>query len=127
MSLKQFGCLIVCLASFYLATAQIAIDADDVPTFSTAAQGDLYLDENGVIYIGLQTGSLSLLSDFKPKDISNELLFEDNNYFYISMLVANTDYLVVRMDKSDVNIEGRASGAGAQPMDLASVQSLTYQ
>lgn len=51
---------ISCLMIFSLpfVQAQIAINSSAVPTFNTAGQGDLYVDENDLYYIGLQDGSL---------------------------------------------------------------------
>ena len=60
------------------------------------------------------------------KDVNAELLFEDANYCYVSMTENTSDFVVIRYDKTDVNIEQRAAGTGAQPNTLAQVQGLTY-
>ncbi|PQJ21185.1 hypothetical protein [Tenacibaculum sp. SG-28] len=59
-------------------------------------------------------------------NIENELLFEDDDFCYVSMLSNQTEYLVIRYHKADPNIETRATGAVPQPSSLAAVQALTF-
>ncbi len=60
------------------------------------------------------------------KDVNSELMFEDDDYCYVSMIESGTEYLVIRYDKTDVNVEARSTGTGSQPNTLAAVQALTY-
>lgn len=43
--------------------AQISINSSVIPNFDEAGQGDLYLDEKGVYYIGLDNGKLKALGN----------------------------------------------------------------
>ncbi|MFC5046555.1 hypothetical protein ACFSTE_02975 [Aquimarina hainanensis] len=60
------------------------------------------------------------------KNMTDELIFEDEDYCYVSMVEDGSNYLVIRYDKTDVNVEESATGTGAQPSTLAQVQGLTY-
>ena len=53
-------------------------------------------------------------------------MFEDDDYCYVSMIENGTGFLVIRYDKTDINVEMRSTGTGAQPSTLAEVQALTY-
>lgn len=58
------GLLFIFLWCFALMShAQISVNSSAISTFNTAAQGDLYLDENGVYYIGLEDGTLKALGN----------------------------------------------------------------
>jgi len=59
-------------------------------------------------------------------DAENEIFLEDSTYFYVSLKVGSGDFKVVRYDRSDHNLEAVSEGTGIQPVDLISVQSLTY-
>ncbi len=60
------------------------------------------------------------------RDVKDELIFDDANFCYISMVEDSGDYLVIRYDKADVNVETRSSGTGSQPNTLVLLQGLTY-
>jgi hypothetical protein len=49
---------IACFLLVGNAFGQISVLSSSVPSFTTASQGDLYVDENDVYYIGLDDGSL---------------------------------------------------------------------
>lgn len=55
--MKYFILYIAILLSFF-SNAQELISSASVSTFNTAGQGDLYVDENNVYYIGLEDGGL---------------------------------------------------------------------
>jgi len=59
-------------------------------------------------------------------EIDNEIFLEDDDYFYVSLKVGSGSFKVVRYDRSDHNQEAVSEGSGTQPIDLISVQSLTY-
>ncbi len=108
-------------------SSQINITSSEVKDYNTASQGDYYVTtDTNELYIGLEDGSLRFVSDFTNKLVQNELAFEDDDYLYISMKINTNDYLVIRYNKTDLNIEKEASGTGTQPSDLQTVQGLTY-
>jgi hypothetical protein len=122
--------LFICLglsATLQAQTDRTEAQINTLITNSTAISGDMYHDtDNDLYYMGLDSGGLQLVSDFIALEISNEQLFENANYIYISMQKGTNAYVVNRYDKSDVNQEDQATGTGAQPSDLASVEALTY-
>ncbi|APD06815.1 hypothetical protein UJ101_01296 [Flavobacteriaceae bacterium UJ101] len=115
----------LCFMNFL--SSQINITSSEVKDYNTASQGDYYVTtDTNELYIGLEDGSLRFVSDFTNKLVQNELAFEDDDYLYISMKINTNDYLVIRYNKTDLNIEKEASGTGTQPSDLQTVQGLTY-
>ena len=58
--------------------------------------------------------------------ISNELFFEDTNYYYISMSKNSSSWIVTRYSRANPNLEARATGTNAQPSTLADCVPLTY-
>lgn len=67
------------------------------------------------------------------KKVTNELFIDDaddeNLYYYVSVLVDISEWEVTRYSKADINAESKAQGmvvTTAQPSDLASVKSLSY-
>ncbi|SEB54608.1 hypothetical protein SAMN04489761_1320 [Tenacibaculum sp. MAR_2009_124] len=60
------------------------------------------------------------------KDVTAELIFEDDDYCYVSLVENGSDFLVIRYDKTDINVEARSTGTGTQPNTLSQVQALTY-
>lgn len=125
-----FGLCLLC----GVAGAQVAVGGDyttaqiqTIISDSSAAEGDIYHDsQTDAYYIGTTSGALNFLSNFKLKQVSNELTFEDANYYYVSMQIGVGDYKVVRYDKLDVNIEEVSVGTGVQPASLVAVQGLVY-
>ncbi len=57
--------LFVFLLGINLGLAQTVINSKNVRTYTTASEGDFYIDENGVNYVGLTDGSLQILADIK--------------------------------------------------------------
>jgi hypothetical protein len=110
------------------ANAQISLPANtNISTYNTASEGDYYqVTGNPELYIGMQNGSLKIVSDFQPKKVENELFFEDNSFYYVSMRINTNDFKVIRYNKTDLNDEQEASGTATQPNTLALVQGLTY-
>lgn len=119
--------LIVSLFFMNFLNAQTQITSSQVADYNTAAQGDYYITtDTNELYLGSENGSLRYISDFTNKLVQNELLFEDADYFYVSMKINTNNYLVTRYDKTDLNKEKEAIGTGTQPADLTTVQGLTY-
>ena len=58
--------------------------------------------------------------------ITNEILLEDTNFIYVSVLINGTNWMVTRYHKNSLNTETLAMGAGAQPTTLAAVTALTF-
>ncbi len=98
----------------------------DMNSITTPFEGSLaYSLDDSTIYVF--DGSIwASLKGFKPQLVENELYFEDDDYHYVSLQIETTDYLVKRYAKDDINDEGEASGTGAQPTDLVTIQGLTF-
>lgn len=104
-----------------------ATAANTLSTTNAAREGfQYYTTDTKVLYIGLNDGTLQVISDFTPQQISNELYFDDVDYYYVSMQVGSSDYLVIRYSKTNLNVEEESAGTGTQPSNLTSVQGLTY-
>lgn len=130
MKFLKFISFLFLFMNMYSLQAQNSYTSTQINTIisdSSAGEGDLYYDmDNDLYYLGVTDGSLTILSDFQPTKISNDLYFEDDDYMFVSMKVGNDDYKVVRYTKTDINEEKEAIGTGVQPSDLVSVQALTY-
>jgi hypothetical protein len=102
---------------------------NDLTTDGTVNGQLVYLTENATnrslgfyFWNGATWASIATSS----KSVTNELCFEDNNYYYVSLLINGTTWEAYQYDKTDVNTEGSAVGVGAQPSTLAELQVLTY-
>ncbi len=60
------------------------------------------------------------------QQVTNELIFEDDDYCYVSLLINMVMWEVTRYTRADINEEVTVRGTGAQPSSLADVQALTY-
>ena len=99
----------------------------DVSSLTGVSQGNIvYIENEDALYIFDGTNWKAILDSESSDDISNELFFEDVNYYYVSVAVNTTDWMVTRYDRTDINTEGNAMGTGAQPADLATLAGLTY-
>lgn len=83
--MRKVVLLIVVFSIFGLSGvySQIAIDTADIPTFNSAAEGDLYIDENNAYYIGQQDGSLKLIGNIEriiSSDNSVNISNSNNTY-----------------------------------------------
>lgn len=58
--------------------------------------------------------------------ITNEVLVEDTDYIYVSVLINGTSWMVTRYHRVDINTETSAMGTGTQPTALAAIATLTY-
>ncbi len=58
--------------------------------------------------------------------ITNEVLVEDIDYIYVSVLINGTSWMVTRYHRIDINTETSAMGTGTQPTALAAIAALTY-
>lgn len=52
-------------------TAQIIINSNEVDTFQTAGEGDLYIDNDSIFYIGVQSGKLKELGIVTEKGVND--------------------------------------------------------
>lgn len=57
--------LFVSISFSLMGYSQTLISSSAVSGYSTASEGDFYIDDNGVNYVGLTNGSLQILSDIK--------------------------------------------------------------
>ncbi|WP_075344597.1 hypothetical protein [Tenacibaculum agarivorans] len=69
---------------------------------------------------------VKLFSDNTKVIVDNELFFEDSNYYYVSVRINTTDWMVSRFSKTNLNDETFAMGTGTQPNDLTTITGLTY-
>jgi hypothetical protein len=60
--------LILCVLTTY---AQVSINSNAVSMYTSASQGDIYVDDNGVYYLGLDDGSLKEIGLVTEKGINN--------------------------------------------------------
>lgn len=99
----------------------------DVTSVSGFAEGNMvYISDEDTLYVFDGANWVAFLDSNSKDNIDNELIFEDANYYYVSVAVNTTDWMVTRYDRSDINAEASAMGTGAQPSDLASVSGLSY-
>ena len=94
---------------------------------------------NGMLLYATENKNAYLRADnaWKPityNNVTNELIFEGagatSNFYYVSMRI-DTDWKVIRYDKTDVNVEDEAtisnnSGQTTQPTTLATCEALNY-
>lgn len=99
----------------------------DVTSQTGFSEGNLvYVTDVNKIYIFDGTQWVEMLDSTARNTITNELYFEDATYYYVSVVVNASDWMVTRYDRSNINTEDNAMGTGAQPSDLATVSGLTY-
>lgn len=85
-----------------------------------------YVEDVDQIYMFNGTSWIIVTNENTNDKIDNELFFEDTNYYYVSVLINTTDWMVTRYDRSNINTEANAMGTGTQPADLTTVAALPY-
>jgi len=99
----------------------------DVTSLSGFSQGNIiYIEDEDTLYFFDGVNWLAFLDTSSRDSIDNELFFEDVDYYYVSVIVNSSDWMVTRYDRTDINVENSAMGAGTQPADLTTVSGLTY-
>lgn len=83
-----------------------------------------YVDDEKSIYLFDSQKWIRLLSN-SPL-ITNELIFDNEDFIYVSVVVNDTNWLVTRYHKDDINTETIALGSGSQPASLPEVAGLSY-
>ena len=97
-------------------------------------------NSNGTITITYDDGTTFTTSSlFTTKTIANDMIFDgdsdsdsaNDNFYYVSMVV-NDDWLVVRYDKANINLEKKATNTNnpsqtTQPTTIAICTGLTYE
>lgn len=128
---------IICCISFFT-TAQmdpaLLIGINTATTVEIAAIPKTNVSEGSLIYnsdlkslLHFNNSEWVIVSDEGNRTkISNELIFDDTTYYYVSMTRNTTKWIVIRYDKSNINAETMASGEGSQPLTLAECIPLTY-
>ncbi len=102
-------------------------DNTEMLTISGANSGAiLYNISEEEIFMFNGSNWVKILSDNSKDVVDNELFFEDTNYYYVSVRMNTTDWMVSRYSKTDLNIEDVSMGSGSQPADLTTVTGLTY-
>lgn len=103
----------------------IASSLTDITGLSGVNNGSLvYVDSEKSMYIYNNTSWVKVI-DNSPV-ITNEIMVEDDDYLYVSVLIDGTDWQVTRFHKNDINTETTASGNGTQPTTLTAIAALTY-
>lgn len=80
-----------------LCFAQTLINSSNVSGYSEASEGDFYIDENGVNYVGLTDGSLQILSDIKSitsTDGSISITTDSDNNINLSASALSSNWLL---------------------------------
>ncbi len=85
-----------------------------------------YSTDEKIFYYYDGTTWVKLFSENTQIIVDNELFFEDTNYFYVSVRINATDWMVSRFSRTDLNDEAFAMGTGAQPADLTTITGLTF-
>lgn len=99
----------------------------DVNTLTGVNPGNIvYIEDINKIYTFNGTAWVEILDETKKIIAENELLFEDVNYYYVSIIINTSDWMVTRFNKANINDEGNASGTGTQPNTLVACTGLTY-
>ena len=85
-----------------------------------------YSTDEKLFYYYDGTKWVKLFSENSKIIVDNELFFEDSNYYYISVRINSTDWMVSRFSRTNLNDETFAMGTGTQPADLATISGLTF-
>jgi hypothetical protein len=107
------------------------INSDNVTTNATAPTvnniGDIWFDTNSTPNtLNVWNGTAWSNGAWPSNKVTNELCFQDDDYYYVSLLINTTDWEVTRYTKADINIEEKATGTGTQPNNIVNVTGLTY-
>ena len=85
------------LLGIKVGNAQTLINSSNVSGYTTASEGDFYIDENGVNYVGLTDGSLQILSDIKSitsTDGTISITTDSENNINLSASALSTNWLL---------------------------------
>ncbi|CAL2055226.1 hypothetical protein [Tenacibaculum sp. 190524A05c] len=85
-----------------------------------------YSTDEKIFYYYDGTNWIKLFSDNTKVVVDNELFFENTNYYYISVRINTTSWMVSRFSKTDLNDETFSMGTGTQPTDLTTITGLTF-
>lgn len=86
----------------------------------------VFVEDQNTFYYYDGSNWVSILNGNNKNVITNELFFEDTNFYYVSVIVNGTNWMVSRFSKTDLNTEAFSMGTGLQPNDLATITSLIY-
>jgi len=131
-----YTCALLCISN--LAIAQIdpnlllgiktatTIEISNI-AIADISEGSLIYDTDLKSLLHFNNSQWVIVSDESNKtNVNNELIFEDTPYYYVSMSLNNSSWVVIRYDRSNINIEERATGNGIQPLTLAECIALVY-
>jgi hypothetical protein len=93
--MKRFNVFLVllCVLINFISYSQTVINSNSVASYDTAAEGDLFIDENEDYYIGQQDGSLKVIGGVK-KLISSDgsiIISENNSVYNITSSVGHSE------------------------------------
>lgn len=89
--------LVLSLFGMNLCFAQVLINSSNVGSYTTASEGDFYIDENGANYVGLTDGSLQILSNIKSissSDGSVSITTDAENNINLSASAISSNWLL---------------------------------
>ena len=107
------------------------INSDNVTTNTNSPTinniGDIWFDTNRTPNtLNVWNGTAWSNGAWPSNKVTNELCFQNDDYYYVSLLINTTNWEVTRYTKADINIEEKATGTGTQPNDITDVTGLTY-
>ncbi|SNR15358.1 hypothetical protein [Tenacibaculum jejuense] len=97
-----------------------------ITSITTTESVIAYSTDEKIFYYYDGTKWVKLFSENSKVIVDNELFFEDANYYYVSVRINSTDWMVSRFSRTNLNDEAFAMGSGTQPADQATVIGLTY-
>ena len=133
--MKKLTYLFFCILFTNLVTAQVFADElVNIHSVSETEMNVLVPAESGSLAFNTSdsklyvfNGTVWLSVALPSKKVTNELCFQDDDFYYVSIAIDGTDWEVIQYNKTDVNIELKATGSGTpQPTTLSEVDALTY-
>ncbi len=102
-------------------------DLTGAPVTEVFRKGNFaFVEDQNTFYFYDGTQWVSILDTNSKTIVENELFFEDSNFYYVSVIVNTTNWMVSRFSRTDLNTEAFSMGNGAQPSDLATISGLTF-
>ncbi|WP_157811746.1 hypothetical protein [Tenacibaculum sp. SZ-18] len=97
-----------------------------IQAISTIESLIVYSTDEKIFYYYDGSKWVKLFSENSKVIVDNELFFEDSNYYYISVRINTTSWMVTRLSRISLNDETYSSGTGTQPTDLTTITALTF-
>jgi hypothetical protein len=97
-----------------------------IQAISTIESLIAYSTDEKIFYYYDGSKWVKLFSENSKVIVDNELFFEDSNYYYISVRINTTSWMVTRLSRTNLNDETFSMGTGTQPTDLTAITALTF-